>query len=161
MALLALCFCFPSQWPLRSHFLTQNIHRPPYRQLYKENKSLDWLEHKHKKKCYSPLGTDASRRTGNLHTNECPVTSTRFQGASQCGRHVYVHHLHTGASVPKPRATDVLGEPFSFSPGWGSAGLENESLPSSHEALPTELCCEKTLQNQAGVHTGEHSVQFT
>ena len=77
-ALLALCFCFPSQWPLRSHLLTRNIHRPPYRQPYKENKSLDWLEHKHKKKCYFPLGTDASRRTGNLHTNECPVTSTRF-----------------------------------------------------------------------------------
>ena len=76
MALLPLCFCYPSQWPLRSHLLTRNIHRPPYRQLYKENKSLDWLEHKHKKKRYSPLRTDASRRTGNLHTNDCPVTST-------------------------------------------------------------------------------------
>ena len=46
------------------------------------------------------------------------------------GRHVYVHHLHTGASVPKSRATDVLGEPFTKLPcGPSSMPLRSPELP--------------------------------
>ena len=62
--------------------------------------------------------------------------------------------------MPKSSATDVLGEPFSFNPGWESTGLNNKRLPSSHKALCIDLWCEKTLWNLAGANTGEHSVQF-
>lgn len=50
--------------------------------------------------------------------NDCSVISTHtVQVASQHGRHFYIHRTDMGASLPEPRATDVLGEPFNFNPG--------------------------------------------